>query len=97
MLQNPNVALCADNLQIEGIAGVRGHPLDDNDKEFIELFKKEHDGSFEKYSHLRDEVVIEVEPKLVTLWKYEGLNPLRDFLYVSEGNASREYFDTGER
>jgi len=97
MAHNPNVAFCAGNMQIEGTAKVKGHPLDKNNKEFRELFKKEHLGSFEKYSNMKDEVVIEVEPKLVTLWKYEGPQPLRDFLYVLNRKAKREYYDIVER
>jgi uncharacterized pyridoxamine 5'-phosphate oxidase family protein len=95
--RNPNVALCADNMQIEGVAKIKGHPLDKANKEFLELFKREHRGSFEKYSQMKNAVVVEVEPRLVTLWKYEGDRPLRDFLYVSEAEASREYYDTDER
>jgi uncharacterized pyridoxamine 5'-phosphate oxidase family protein len=97
MARNPNVALCADNMQIEGVAKIKGHPLDNANKEFLELFKREHRGSFEKYSQMKNAVVVEVEPRLITLWKYESARPLRDSLYVSEAEATREYYDTNER
>jgi general stress protein 26 len=95
--RNPNVALCADNMQIEGIAKIKGHPLDEANKEFLELFKRDHRGSFERYSRIKNEIVIEVEPRLITLWKYEDARPIRDFLLVQEAKASREFYDTGER
>lgn len=89
---NPNVALCTDNIQIEGIAAIKNNPYEK--KEFLELFKKVHRGSFDKYSHMQSEVVIEVEPTFVTLWKYEDGNPLRDFLDRRNRKAYRKYYDT---
>jgi len=91
--QNPHVALCAGNVQIEGIAKIKKHPLDPSNQEFIELYKQHHLGSFKNYSHLKHNVVIEVEPTLITLWKYEENKPYREFLYVHEERAEREYYD----
>jgi len=45
------------------------------------------------YSHLEDEVVIEVEPTLVTFWKYNSEHkPFRGFLDVKRQQAYREYY-----
>ncbi len=65
--QNPNVALCGANVQIEGIAKIRNHPFDTSNEEFIELFKKKHPPAINTYSHLKNGIVIEVEPKFMTL------------------------------
>ena len=91
--QNPHVALCAGNVQIEGVANIRKQSLDPSNKEFIELYKQHHLGSFKLYSHLKHNVVIEVEPTLITLWKYGDNKPYREFLYVQENRAEREYYD----
>ena len=97
LAQNPNVALCAANVQIEGVARIRKHPLDPSNVEFIEAYKTHHLGSFQTYSHLKSNVVIEVEPRLITFWKYDADHkPYREFLYVDEQRAEREYYDISD-
>jgi uncharacterized pyridoxamine 5'-phosphate oxidase family protein len=91
--KNPHVALCGANVQIEGIAKIRNHPFDPSNKEFIELFKKKHTLAFNTYSHLKNEIVIEVESRLITFWKYIDDKPLREFLYIKETKAERKYYD----
>ncbi|WP_176718866.1 pyridoxamine 5'-phosphate oxidase family protein [Caloranaerobacter ferrireducens] len=93
---NPNVALCADNFQIEGYAKIKGHPFVEENRNFIEVFKKVHNGSFNAYSHMENEVVIEVEPKFVTAWKYENGKPFREFLDFRNGRAYRKYYDNSK-
>jgi uncharacterized pyridoxamine 5'-phosphate oxidase family protein len=97
LAQNPNVALCGSNAQIEGLARIGAHPLAAVSVAFKELYQAHHPGSFKTYSHLRSSVVIEVEPKFVTFWKYdtEGL-PYRDFLYLPDRKAERDYFDLSD-
>ena len=94
--RNSNVALCGTNVQIEGTAKIRNHPLDPSNKEFIELFKKKHTLAFNTYSHLKNEIVIEVDPKLITFWKYIDDKPLREFLYIRETKAQRKYYDISQ-
>ena len=48
--ENHNVALCMDNIQIEGICNEIGHPLEK--EEFISLYKEYFPSSFRKYSSL---------------------------------------------
>jgi uncharacterized pyridoxamine 5'-phosphate oxidase family protein len=89
--KNPNVALCAGNVQIEGRATIMGHPL--GNFSFQENFRIHHQSSFMKYSHLKDEVIIEVEPRLITFWKYTDEQvPYRDFLNIPQEKAYREYY-----
>jgi general stress protein 26 len=91
IFNNPNVALCVDNIQIEGVASIKNHPL--AEKEFIDIYKEIHTGSYEAYSHMEGAVVIEVEPVYVTIWKYENGEPLRDFLDLRNKKATREIYD----
>ena len=90
--ENPNVALCAGNVQLEGTASILGHPFADENKRFAELFKEKHLGSFNAYSHLENEVVIGIEPTRVVLWKYDvnGAS-YRDFLELADGQAYRQF------
>lgn len=90
--ENPNVALCHGNIQIEGQAKITCHPFEN--PYFIENYKNQHKTAFEKYSHLKDNVIIEVEPSFITFWKYTEVDrkPYRDFLDVKEQKAYRKYY-----
>lgn len=92
ILNNPNVALCIDNIQIEGTANIRKHPFEEENKEFTKAFEKNYKSSYDSYTNLENEVVVEVEPLFITLWKYENGYPFRDFLDVSKKNAFREFY-----
>lgn len=94
MAKNHNVALCVDNIQIEGIAKIKHHPFAEENKEFIDVFKEKYKGSYENYSHMNNEVAVEIEPTFITLWKYENTEPFRDFLDIKKNKAYREIYDT---
>lgn len=67
---NRNVALCIDNIQIEGISEELGHPLDNADfcRQFEECFK----GSFDAYTSLENERLFAVKPVFIEQWIYEN-------------------------
>ncbi len=92
IIENPNVALCSGNIQIEGQATITCHPFEN--PYFIENYKVIHKTAFEKYSHLKDNVIVQVEPSLITFWKYTEVDrkPYRDFLDVKVQKAYREYY-----
>ncbi|MDP4268237.1 MAG: pyridoxamine 5'-phosphate oxidase family protein [Bacteroidota bacterium] len=92
IMNNTNVALCYQNIQIEGAAKLCGHPAEKQNEIFIEKFKKSFKSSFELYSDMKNEIVIEVNPTLITIWKYENGKPLRDYLDVCGKLAYREYY-----
>jgi len=72
LLANPHVALCIDNIQIEGICRELGHPMDDPD--FCAVFKECFGGSFRAYSLLKNERLFAVSPRYIERWVYsEGL------------------------
>jgi len=90
---NKNVALCFDNVQIEGIAKIIGKPLDKNNEEIMEKYKKCFESSFKKYSYLDNEVLIMVKIKKITIWKYDAeQKPYRVFIDVDKENAYMEYY-----
>ena len=39
---NPNVAIAGPDLQIEGVATLKGHPLDEENSEFQRVYRKLH-------------------------------------------------------
>jgi general stress protein 26 len=89
--QNSNVALACGNIQIEGKARITCHPLENSF--FTENYQRYHESAFRKYSHMKDEVVIEVEPTLIAFWKYDSENkPFREYLLPGEKKAYREHY-----
>lgn len=89
---NPFVALCIDNIQIEGVATAIGHPLFDDNDAFATAFQRSYKGSFDAYSHLKNEVVVEVRPKKITLWEYENGKPYRVFFDIPRQTYAKEFY-----
>lgn len=73
IFKNPNVALCADNISVEGKCSEVGTPFEN--KEFIRLFEQHYNWSFNKYSALINERLFKVEPVYVQKWIYEDSQP----------------------
>lgn len=76
LISNPRVALCADNIQIEGICEETGHPI--NNVKFCNTYKTYFGGSFNRYSSLRNERVFAVKPTYVERWLYIGGVPFME-------------------
>ena len=90
LINNENVALCTDNIQIEGIAKELGHPLEN--AVFCSLYKECFAGSFEKYSSLSNEVLFSVTPLRVERWIYkEGVPFIETFDIVNKEYCICEY------
>ncbi|TGY40471.1 pyridoxamine 5'-phosphate oxidase family protein [Clostridium sartagoforme] len=82
--KNNNVALCFNNISIEGVAEEIGDWKDEKNKELMELYKSVHLSSFNAYGLLDGQVVYKVTPKKIKIWKYINGNPIRQNLYVNE-------------
>lgn len=67
-----NVALCFKGIEIKGICVQIGKPTDENNKWFVEAFKELYPSAYEKYSHLEQERIYKVTPKLIKIWEYRG-------------------------
>ncbi|MCH3963354.1 MAG: pyridoxamine 5'-phosphate oxidase family protein [Clostridium sp.] len=93
ILENPNVALCVDNVQVQGVASIKQHPFLGENREFIDKFRERYRSSYDKYSHMTNEVVIEVEPTFIVVWKYENNQPFREFLDIRNHKAYRKNYD----
>jgi len=91
--RNPLVALCAGNVQVEGLARPLAHPLAPECRFFAQKYSELHPGSFKLYSQLPSNVVVEVTPRRVTFWKYtEDGKPYRDFIDFTARAACREMY-----
>lgn len=91
MQANPNVALCWQNITIEGTATALGN-WDAAGDALRDLYKEKHPASYTSYGALEGQTVIRVEPTLVRLWKYVDGKPLRECLNVKAHTAERMDF-----
>lgn len=87
---NPKVALCIDNIQIEGIAKNIGKPLEN--KKFINLFKQYYKTSYEIYSFLENEILLEIEPTFIGVWTYKDFIPVREFYNLETKEIKEESY-----
>jgi len=74
MMTNPKVALAAgDDLQIEGVASLKGHPLDEGNSDYIKVFRENRPDMYERSSRSGRILqrpstrLIEVTPRRVAL------------------------------
>ena len=68
LMQNPQVAMCYNGIQVEGIAKNCGLVVDEPGRVFEQGYKKHLWGSYNKYSHEDTEILIEVTPGFVEVW-----------------------------
>ena len=89
--ENRNVALCIDNIQIEGKADGAGRP--NEHKIFSELFRKQFKGSADAYSSLDNERVFEVRPTFIQRWLYIDGVPYIERFFINDKRYSLEKYD----
>lgn len=83
---NANVALCIDNIQIQGVCKEVGRPLDN--KEFASVFEKCFKGSFDAFSALENERLFAVTPVFIECWQYVDGKPFIETFDI----ANCEYY-----
>ncbi|MDR1445076.1 MAG: pyridoxamine 5'-phosphate oxidase family protein [Treponema sp.] len=90
--ENNNVALCVDNIQIEGTAHIIGSWLKKENKEMLELYLKHYGKSYETYSKSDKEIAIEIIPVQIIKWEYENGRPYRIFINLTEKTIKQETY-----
>jgi len=73
---NPNVAICVGGYELEGVAEIIGHPLDEANQFFIEKYKSKHPNYAKRWSVLPDQVIVKVEITLARQWRYIDGEPV---------------------
>lgn len=71
---NPNVALCVGGIQVEGVAVNKGLVVDEPERKFEKGYQKYLWGSYNAYSHVDTEILIEVSPSFVEIWDTDEKN-----------------------
>lgn len=92
ILINPNIALCYHNVQIEGKAESKGQVASRENEKIRRIYCVHHNKSYERWQGVEEQVFIKVQPVKITMWKYVDSKPCRDFLYIDERRAVREYY-----
>ena len=88
IINNKNVALCIDNIQIEGTCEEIGYPLDN--KDFCDTFMECFKGSYDAYTSLKNERLFVVTPTFIERWVYVDGVP---FIEIFNINADEYKFD----
>lgn len=87
---NRNVALCIDNIQIEGICEEIGHPL--NNASFCDRFLECFKGSYDAYTSLKNERLFAVRPTYIERWIYkEGVPYIEIFDIKAQSYKTSKY------
>lgn len=90
---NPNVALCIDNIQIEGVCMEIGHPMDNDAfcKHLQQCFK----GSYNAYTALKNERLFVVKPIFIERWVYkDGVPYIERFDTEAQRYEINQYIGT---
>lgn len=91
---NPRVAMCWNGVQVEGVATVKGLVVDEEGRTFETLYKKYLWQSYNAYSHVDTEILIEVEPKFVEVWEEdEDRKAFQLFIDFDTRSVERRQYD----
>lgn len=88
--KNRKVALCIDNISIEGYCNELGHPLEN--PKFCNLYEKYFSNAFKRYTQLTNECLFAIEPIYIKKWIYEEGEPYEEiFDFVHKKYEKRKY------
>lgn len=90
--QNAQVAVNFTAINIQGRAVIQADQVMTHEK-FVTLFQEKHLDSFETYSHMSSNRVVEVIPEQIVIWEYEAGEPYRVFLDIVKQTVERVHYD----
>jgi uncharacterized pyridoxamine 5'-phosphate oxidase family protein len=65
---NPRVALCRDNVQIEGLAEILGSPLDEGNIRYAEMLRAKYPDDYRMFAREPGMVIVKVVPSTITVF-----------------------------
>ena len=81
LYKNPRVAMCFNGVQVEGIAENKGLVVEEEGRVIEQKYKEFLWQSYNAYSHVDTEILIEVTPKFVEIWdEDENRNAFQIFM-----------------
>lgn len=94
LYQNNQVALCFHGVQVEGIAEIKGLVIDEPERIFEKKYQEYLWGSYNAYSHIDTEILIEVTPKFVEIWEDdENKNAYQIFINFDTEEVEIKLYD----
>lgn len=94
LYQNNRVALCFHGVQVEGIAEIKGLVIDEPERIFEQKYKEYLWGSYNAYSHIDTEILVEVAPKFVEIWEDdENKNAYQIFIDFETQEVTIKQYD----
>lgn len=87
---NPNVSLCADNIQIEGLCKETGQPSEN--PIFCSLYQKYFTSSYNRYTNLSNERLFVIKPTSIRKWIYENNIPMMESYDFSKKHYSKNRY-----
>ena len=94
LLENPQVAICWDGIQVEGIAVNKGLVVEEEGRRFEQAYRKYLWGSYNAYSHEDSEILIEITPKFVEIWDQDrNKRGFQTFLDFDKQSVEVVYYD----
>ncbi|QQO10547.1 pyridoxamine 5'-phosphate oxidase family protein [Breznakiella homolactica] len=83
--KNPNVALCINNIQIQGTAHIQGHPSLKENKLVLDFLLQKPDNAVNRYVKYKSSVLIEVKIDKIQTWTKGG----REYIDIHKKEAYR--------
>jgi len=77
---------------MEAEAEIKGHSKLPVNQDFVAKFQKKHPGSYKAYTNGKNQVVVRLKLKLITIWKYLG-SPRRESIWPQQKQAEIEVYD----
>jgi len=88
--KNPRIALCKDNVQIEGVAEILGNLLGESNKEYTDIIRNKHPGAIESWKDQPGMVIARVRPTLIITGVSIDNEPYLEFLDLENETAYAE-------
>lgn len=70
MMENPKVAMCHNNLQIEGLAEIKGNPFLKSNKVYSEKYREKQPKLYDRFVKFKGMVIVKVD--ITSIHSYEG-------------------------
>ena len=91
---NPRVAMCWNGTQVEGEAKVVGLVVDEPGRVFEKKYKEFLWQSYNAYSHVDTEILVEVTPRFVEIWDEDkDRNAFQIFIDFDAENVEIKQYD----
>jgi len=94
---NPNVALCRDNVQIEGTAQILGPVMHQGNAEYADALRAKYPEDYVGYANHPEMVLVRVVPLRIGVYRKEGNEHLVDRLDIKLAALSVEHLAKGGR